>query len=241
MAWRTTDNTNQRISVAASSAINDVHTFTWMGWFKLNSLVAAVRIIWSKGPQKVILKDSSHRLQLTMDLTGADSLILTSSSILSSTWYFLAWTVHGLIDNPRVYLGTLSAAATEMAYTTNNIGSGTPVGDSGGNFVLGDRAGVSGSPAADFATIAIFDTAFSLQQIQAMQYLPLPGAGCKMFFDMVDNVSPADYSGNGGVMSFSSVTAVDQVPLDMSYGRPISLNPTNLGAGRRRGAPVFFG
>ncbi len=138
-------------------------------------------------------------------------------------WAFSAATLRGAGNNPKIFTGDLSAAATEDSYSGQTAPAGSVSDDSSVNLAIGNvGTGFTSAYQGNIAVAAYFARELTLGEIVRWQFRPFVDADCKYYLHLGFNGTGTqpDWSGNGVAGTVTGATARDHVPMAPMFAFP---------------------
>lgn len=213
--------------VALAAGLDNQHAFTNLIWFYMTT-DTDLRRLWSKGGSSYAKDCGIDTLgggggDIYMNVARATTLASARSAVLTwptNVWNYGAFTYDGT-DGPRIFRGTLTSTAAEASYFSRAVGAGAETSDSGGPWVIGNEpATFVRAFQGRIAFFAHYRRRFSLAEVVAYQWRPLPDADCDIYMHLgwqgtaaVTNWAPLGTAINGTVTG--TVTNADHPPLPL--------------------------
>lgn len=217
---------SDRVDHASDASLDDVDPFTCLMWIKPNTLSQDGRRLFAKAngddPSMAFLGNSGNLiLRWGRATTGLD--YRTNDTPLSANvWQFLAFKIDtGAGGNQAgIWVGTLSALASESTYGTSTDGSGALDSNAANSFIVGNRPAANLAFEGDAAFVSFWNVALSETQIHAQQFRPHVKTGCVLFshYGFNGTGTQPDWSGNGNSGAVTGATVADHVPLGPAFG-----------------------
>ncbi len=140
----------------------------------------------------------------------------------ANKWVYLAVTMDlaGVDGDQMILCGDLNTIATEpSSYNVQAVGSGADSDDAAGDMNVG-RLTDATRWRGDIASVMIFDTNFSVAEIKAQQFNPIPikKPVLHTYYGFNGTGTQADMSGNGNNGTVTGATVADHVPLRPPFG-----------------------
>lgn len=229
--------TTDRVVMPAVAAQDSLTAWTWYGWVYPTTITAG-RHFFAKtdpggsfgGRSARILTGGFIRANVTR-AGGEAQYVASSGAVTTNSWQFVAVTYDeaaaaGEVFN--IYVGSLSALATETTYSTTTNGSGATVTDAAVALKLGNNDAHGAAFQGRMGPCAHFNRAMTLAEIQSHQFDPRNAPGCVGLWNLGDNgtSTQTDYSGNASGGTVTGATQGDNPPLRRRWGRQL-LMPTS--------------
>lgn len=173
------------VNCGSGAAITNLQQLTTLNWLYQTSEVDCR--IWQKGiaadpggPYHYWLSNTTE-YQLVFHCATADCIVSVAYASMPAfalnKWYFVAAShdVGGSTSNQHIWAGDLNHLAVEASsYSSNNVGSGGSVSESGLPLILGNKRNGSSPYTGRIALQMIFRGILSLGQVQYYQFKPPP-------------------------------------------------------------------
>lgn len=243
------ENTTDRVTATAASSINNFSSLSWWAWILWEVAAVGTRRVWQKNTQKLFTAaDGGGTLSAPQTL---DFQVLTSgtnarartvaSNLIIGEWHFVACT-YDTGDGPRIWIGDRENGVDQPSYSTRTAGTGSPTGDSGGNFMLGSN-GSSNCSGMRVACMGYHNERFDEWTLNAIRLSPRTYPSSRIYWQFLFGHSGTqpDLSGYLNNGSTSALTAADHIPLAFPFGSQIVYHTSPaVTAQRRRVGPLLF-
>lgn len=149
----------------------------------------------------------------------------TASTMQLGVWQFLMCTYNGT-DGPRIYLATPNAVGlNEVGYATRNVGSGSEVNESSGNFAIGNSTAGDRTFDGRICHVAVFDVILTVGEGRTFMFGRLPRAPLGYWPLWGVGSEEPDLSGNGNNGTVTGATVAGHAPIGVYAPAPL---PTGL-------------
>lgn len=176
---------NTYVDHGSAAALDNMTNITVACWFRITEAVHDILVrVCDKSSTTgwhIALHNgavwSSTTVRFLRNRPGGNAEARITNTISTNTWYFIVLTYNNT-NGPKLFIGDESTLVVEGTYDTSSptTGSGTPSTDAAGSFYVANRNGSPDSSnglRGDIARIGVWDTEFSLAQIQRLQFAPL--------------------------------------------------------------------
>ncbi len=158
-----------RLTVAASTPINDLNTVTVTAWIHPQTLGGGSfgRII-DKSQRLLYVASTAHIRWANARATTTALQYTAANSITLNTWHFLAATFSDS-DTGHVYIGTLSTGGlTEATYDTNTAGAGAYTADNATALTIGNTGAATRNFDGYIANLMMWNTVLTVGELNAV-------------------------------------------------------------------------
>lgn len=173
------------------AGLDNQHTFTTLMWVYRTGDTDGRRL-FSKGTdeEKACFAPAGGTDSIRFGVKRATTFALATSNnavFPQNVWTYLAVT-YDSTDGPRIFRGTLTTTAAEVAYSgTRTVGVGAETSDSGQPWTIGqsgDPADYINSFEGRIAFVGHYRRRFPLAEVIAYQFSPIPDADCDIFMHL---------------------------------------------------------
>lgn len=207
------------VSVGGTS-LDNLSAFSMLFWI-YPTTITHQRRIWSKGAS---IKDIEIRnsggdvdrfLFYVVRATTTAIAIPVNNTLVLNTWQCIGITYDGT-DGPRVFTGSLTAAMTEVSYSTRDVGAGAETDDSAAEIALGNRTSTgTASFQGRMEVYKHFNTRMSLAELRRHQFRDIPASNCLLHWRLgySGTTTQVDWSGTGNAGTISGATIGAGLPI----------------------------
>lgn len=213
---------SDRVDHGSAAGIDDQDPFTVLIWC-LPTTFTSNHFFWSKGDRSLFYFQQAGNIQTQVNrATTTHNYRTDDTPITIDAWNFVAWTFDsgasaGQMSN--IYVGSLTAAATESTYSVSTDGTGSVDADAADPLLLGNR---STNPnlvfEGDIAIGAYSSVVLTAAQIVDWQFRPRTLANMLIFSDYHGTGTQPDLTGNGNAGTVTGATVAGHVPLGPPFG-----------------------
>lgn len=156
-------------------------------------------------------------------VTTNGACITTGVNRPLNAWKFTAVTFADGDGGPRVFHGSLTAAAVEASYSSRSEGSGGVLDGSGAAMYVGNRAAFDEAFVGRIAVVQVFDRQLSLAEIISHQWRPRKESGCVLLahYGFNGTSTQPDWSGRGNSGTVTGGAVAAHVPLGSVFADSI--------------------
>lgn len=241
MALTYTDGSTHNIDYGSGASLDNIGEGTMLLWVKPANDTLSLRQILTKGltaGNRILIYRQAADAVLRLEVQRATSalIIRNTTTSLSGSWRFLAWTWSITGGTGAVYLGGLNTIAVDDTASVDP-GSGAKGDDSANNWTLGGQS--SNAYGGDYAFHAVWNRVLSLAKIRQQQFKPFPTPGCKLMAHNWNSSFVRDHSGNAnnGTATVASNAAHPRLPNPFMYS---GLNTGGAAAAGGGGKPWMY-
>lgn len=213
----------RRIDMASSATLDALDPLTVLLWVRPTTFTGANGVLYSKGAtdpteKRMTVIATTGTIRVVIDRATTDMTYDTSTALTVDVWTFVAITfnsANGANELANVYIGTLSALATEAAYTSRTDGSGAVVSEATEAARWGNSAGSAANFMGHFGIGQIVNRELTLGEVQQWQFRPrnITGAVVLHPFGYNGTGTQADLTGNGNAGTVTGCVASSNPPL----------------------------
>lgn len=174
--------------------------------------------------QFIYLDWASKKVGAQQSFSTTAAFSLSSSTLASSTWYYIVVTFTASDQKMRTYIGTLSSPMAEVAYTTQTAGVGTRV--TGGTILT-----VGNTPNQDFSLAGRASAAFMESRLVSRDEMeagrlgrrPIQSGSLKFFWPLDSPTASQveDLSGSGVTGTLTGALVAEGPPIPYTLSQPI--------------------
>lgn len=168
---------NRKVSYPAAADWDNLAQGTVCGWVRADDVANTARSMWAKNANGWVLqRDGADGSKINCSVaraTTAQSVTTATGILLATTWQFLAFTWDITNGGPKIYVGSLTAALTDVS-TGAVDGSGAKSDDSANAVTIGNSAAGSNSFPGRHANVMVFARDLSLTELLAIQFSGRP-------------------------------------------------------------------
>jgi len=243
--------TTHVVNHGSAASLDDIDAFTALLWVQTDQTGDVDFMLLTKGSNVGPRFAMNPAFAITAEMPRATDYLVINGSIGNfaswgaNKWVFLAVSmdIAGVDGDQMILCGDLNTIATEpSSYASQDVGSGASSDDSAGDMNIG-RLADGNRWIGEIASIMIFDTNFSVAEIQAQQFNPIPikKPVLHTHYGFNGTGSQIDLSGNGNNGTVTGATVADHVPLRPPFAfhdeRVFVVAP--VAAARSRFIPVY--
>lgn len=214
--------TSDRVSIPASTLINDMPRLTVAMWVKVTTHTTS-RTFWGKKPSSagnkwIGLDATVGELRLRIRRTGgAVDYITNSNPIPANEWRFIAFTMdYGLSSSPaHIYSGGLNSVVKEATYSTATSGTGSSdQPDTGNPMQIGNFNSLTAIQ-GQIAWVGVWNRVLTLEELRQQQFRPSVTSGSVVFMHLgfSGQTTQADWSGKKNNGTITGATISKHVPI----------------------------
>lgn len=216
--------TGENVAITQATSINSLEAITIMIWQK-TALTTGFRTLYNKHTASelgtsMFTSAASAYIWCSRDRATTQAVARSANSVLvANTWQWICF-MEDVNSAPNLYVGTLSALATEVSYTTQTQGVGAITADAEDLWLGNNRLFTTQHWDGDIAVVQIFNRRMTPTEALTYQYHPRMGSGCVLFhhLGLVGTGTQPDWSGNGNTGAVTSATVSNHVPLGALFG-----------------------